>query len=277
MHGSSDEAGPPLSGATLDGAGLADPAPVTDYRVRPATAADADAICRIYNPGIEDGVATLETELRTPEERRRWLANRSPRHPVVVAEPTEPRFVGGHGGGETEPGRTFVKPPTEGSGPADPWRQGGGETVPGRTFVRPPTEGSGPADPWRQGGGETGPGRTFVRPPTEGSGPAAPVTVVGWGSLNVFNSREAYRFVADFSIYVERAWRGRGVGRAMLEALIELARTHGFHKLVLSAFPFNAGGEALYEKLGFRTVGVYREQGRLDGKWVDTIIMEKLL
>ena len=277
MHGSSNEAGPPLSGATLDGAGLADPAPVTDYRVRPATAADADAICRIYNQGIEDRVATLETELRTPEERRRWLANRSPRHPVVVAEPTEPRFVGGHGGGETEPGRTFVKPPTEGSGPADPWRQGGGETGPGRTFVRPPTEGSGPADPWRQGGGETGPGRTFVRPPTEGSGPAAPVTVVGWGSLNVFNSREAYRFVADFSIYVERAWRGRGVGRAMLEALIELARTHGFHKLVLSAFPFNAGGGALYEKLGFRTVGVYREQGLLDGKWVDTIIMEKLL
>ncbi len=277
MHGSSNEAGPPLSGATLDGAGLADPAPVTDYRVRPATAADADAICRIYNQGIEDRVATLETELRTPEERRRWLANRSPRHPVVVAEPTEPRFVGGHGGGETEPGRTFVKPPTEGSGPSDPWRQGGGETGPGRTFVRPPTEGSGPSDPWRQGGGETGPGRTFVRPPTEGSGPADPVTVVGWGSLNVFNSREAYRFVADFSIYVERAWRGRGVGRAMLEALIELARTHGFHKLVLSAFPFNAGGGALYEKLGFRTVGVYREQGLLDGKWVDTIIMEKLL
>ena len=277
MHGSSNEAGPPLSGATLDGAGLADPAPVTDYRVRPATAADADAICRIYNQGIEDRVATLETELRTPEERRRWLANRSPRHPVVVAEPTEPRFVGGHGGGETEPGRTFVKPPTEGSGPADPWRQGGGETGPGRTFVRPPTEGSGPSDPWRQGGGETGPGRTFVRPPTESSGLAAPATIVGWGSLNVFNSREAYRFVADFSIYVERAWRGRGVGRAMLEALIELARTHGFHKLVLSAFPFNAGGGALYEKLGFRTVGVYREQGLLDGKWVDTIIMEKLL
>src|SRR5438552_1056730 len=120
MHGSSDEAGPPLSGATLDGAGLADPAPVTDYRVRPATAADADAICRIYNQGSEGRVATLETELRTPEERRRWLANRSPRHPVVVAEPTEPRFVGGHGGGETEPGRTFVRPPTEGSGPADP-------------------------------------------------------------------------------------------------------------------------------------------------------------
>ena len=164
---------------------------MSSYPVRPATAADADAICRIYNQGIEDRVATLETELRTQAERRQWLANRSPRHPVVVAE-------------------------------------------------------------------------------TNGE-------IVGWGSLNVFNPREAYRFVADFSVYVERTWRGRGVGRVLLEQLIELARAHGFHKMVLSAFPFNADGMALYEKLGFRTVGVYREQGLLDGKWVDTVVMEKLL
>ena len=46
---------------------------------------------------------------------------------------------------------------------------------------------------------------------------------------------------------------------------------------MLSAFPSNTGGMALYQKLGFRTVGIYKEQGKLDGKWVDTIIMEKLL
>ena len=165
---------------------------MTEYRVRPATAADAGAICRIYNQGIEDRVATLETELRTPDERRAWLENRSPRHPVIVAE-------------------------------------------------------------------------------------AGPATIIAWGSLNVFNPREAYRFVADFSVYVERESRGKGVGRVILERLIGLGREHGFHKLVLSAFPTNANGMALYTKLGFRTVGVYREQGRLDGKWVDTIIMENLL
>jgi L-amino acid N-acyltransferase YncA len=164
---------------------------VSAYRIRLATAADAEAVCRIYNQGIEDRVATLETELRGPDERRQWLATRSPRHPVIVAE-------------------------------------------------------------------------------TNGQ-------IVGWGSLNVYNAREAYRFVADFSIYVERAFRGKGVGRVLLEKLIELARQHGFHKMVLSAFPTNTGGMALYEKLGFRTVGIYREQGMLDGKWVDTIIMEKLL
>jgi L-amino acid N-acyltransferase YncA len=165
---------------------------MSTLRVRPATTADAEAICRIYNQGIEDRVATLESELRTPEERRQWLAARGPRHPVIVAE-------------------------------------------------------------------------------------TADGTIVGWGSLNVFNPREAYRFVVDFSIYVERGWRGKGVGSVMLRRLIELAREHGYHKLVLSAFPTNDGGMALYTKLGFRIVGVYKEQGQLDGRWVDTIIMEKLL
>ena len=93
----------------------------------------------------------------------------------------------------------------------------------------------------------------------------------------MFNARGAYRFVADISVYVERGWRGRGVGRVLLEKLTELGRAHGFHELVLSAFPGNAGGMALYTRSGFRTVGVYHEQGQLDGKWVDTIVMEKLL
>lgn len=180
-----------------------------DYRVRPATEADAAAICLIYNQGIEDRLATLETELRTPDERRQWLRARSPRHPVIVAERAEPATASN-------------------------------------------------------------------RPPTPVPDQAAP-TPMGWGSLNVFNAREAYRHVADISVYVERQWRGKGVGRVVLARLVELGREHGFHKLVLSAFPFNQAGVALYERLGFRTVGIYKEQGLLDGTWVDTIIMERLL
>ena len=101
--------------------------------------------------------------------------------------------------------------------------------------------------------------------------------VVGWASLNVFNARRAYDYVADLSIYVERSWRGQGVGRRLLDALVARARALGFHKLVLSAFPFNQAGMAAYRRAGFREVGIYREQGRLDGRWVDTIVMEKLL
>jgi len=169
-----------------------------DYRIRPASETDAAAICQIYNQGIEDRLATLETELRTPDERRQWLAARSPRHPVIVCE---------------------------------------------------------------------------LAMSAISSSPAP----IAWASLNVFNARDAYRFVADISVYVERQWRGKGAGRVLLTRLIELGREHGYHKLVLSAFPFNPGGMALYDKLGFRTVGVYKEQGQLDGAWVDTIIMERLL
>ena len=180
------------------------------YRVRPAVEADAAAICEIYNQGIDDRLATLETERRTPEERGQWLKSRGPRHPVIVAEITQPDTISN-------------------------------------------------------------------RPPADQAGLAVPAPIIAWGSLNQFNPREAYRHVADFSIYVERGHRGRGAGRVVLTGLIELAREHGYHKMVLSAFPFNAAGMALYERLGFRTVGVYREQGLLDGRWVDTIVMEKLL
>ncbi|HXH09638.1 MAG TPA: arsinothricin resistance N-acetyltransferase ArsN1 family A [Alphaproteobacteria bacterium] len=115
-------------------------------------------------------------------------------------------------------------------------------------------------------------------------GPRHPVVVaevggeiVGWASLNPFSPRAAYRFVADLSVYIERQWRGKGIGSVLLQDLVRRAKTLGYHKIVLSAFPFNQAGMRLYEKFGFRTVGIYHEQGLVDGRWVDTIIMEKML
>lgn len=102
-------------------------------------------------------------------------------------------------------------------------------------------------------------------------------TVVGWASLNPFNARAAYDHVADFSVYVERGWRGKGIGRRLLDHLIDMARGIGFHKLVLAAMTYNSAGIALYSRAGFSHVGVYHEQGLLDGKWVDVVIMEKIL
>lgn len=226
-----------------------------DYRIRPATEADAIAICQIYNQGIEDRLATLETELRTADERRQWLTVRSPRHPVIVCE-------------LATPATSSNRPPTLLPDHAVP-----ATTSPATTSNRPPT-----ALPDHTGPATTSPATASNRPPTAlPDHPAPATTVAGWASLNVFNARDAYRFVADISVYVERQWRGKGAGRVLLTRLIELGREHGYHKLVLSAFPFNPGGMALYNKLGFRTVGVYKEQGQLDGGWVDTIIMERLL
>jgi L-amino acid N-acyltransferase YncA len=101
--------------------------------------------------------------------------------------------------------------------------------------------------------------------------------VIGWASLNRFNPRAAYDHVADFSVYVDRRWRGQRIGSQLLEQLIALAREIGFHKLVLSALARNAAGVRLYSKLGFERVGIYREMGMLDGEWVDVILMEKIL
>jgi L-amino acid N-acyltransferase YncA len=101
--------------------------------------------------------------------------------------------------------------------------------------------------------------------------------VAGWGSLNPFNPRAAYDFVADFSVYVERQKRGQGIGRRLLDRLVELARAAEYHKMVLSALASNDAGVGLYASAGFSRVGVYREQGQLDGKWVDVVVMEKLL
>ena len=100
--------------------------------------------------------------------------------------------------------------------------------------------------------------------------------VVGWASLNPYSHRCADRGVADLSVYVERGHRGTGVGTLLLRR-IEQSATGQYHKIVLFALATNDGGRALYGKLGYRDVGTFKEQGRLDGHFVDVIAMEKLL
>jgi L-amino acid N-acyltransferase YncA len=160
--------------------------------IRDASVDDAPAIARIYNGAIEDRTVTLETELRSPEERAEWLASHDGRHPVLLA--------------------------------------------------------------------------------VDAAGVA-----VGWASLNRFNPRAVYDHVADLSLYVARESHGRGVGDALMTVLETRARALGYHKMVLAALPTNAPGMRLYERQGFATVGTYHEQGMLDGRWVDVVVMEKIL
>jgi len=101
--------------------------------------------------------------------------------------------------------------------------------------------------------------------------------VRGWASLNPFSARDAYRHVADLSVYVEREMRGHGIGSLLLVDLVARAREIGLHKIVLTAFAFNEAGMTLYRRMGFVPVGVLHEQGMLGGRWVDTIMMERLL
>lgn len=101
--------------------------------------------------------------------------------------------------------------------------------------------------------------------------------VVGWVALNPYSHRCAYRGVADLSVYVERGARGTGVGTALLRAIDARAKQNDFHKIVLFALAINVVGQSRYRKVGYRDVGIFKEQGQLDGRFVDVIAMEKIL
>lgn len=162
-----------------------------ERRARPATPADAPHIARIWNEGIEDRVATFETDPRTPERIARWLRDKEPRYPTVVVE---------------EHGR-----------------------------------------------------------------------VIAWAGASQYRSRECYGGVGEFSVYVSRDARGRGAGRTAMDALIAASERAGLWKLVSRVFPENVASLALLRAVGFREVGTYRRHAKVDGRWRDVVIVERLL
>jgi L-amino acid N-acyltransferase YncA len=101
--------------------------------------------------------------------------------------------------------------------------------------------------------------------------------VIGWASLSSYRPRDCYAGIAEFSIYLDRRARGRGIGRRLLESLVDAARTRGYWKLVSRIFPFNTASRALCAACGFREVGIYEKHGRLDGRWLDVVIVERLI
>ena len=101
--------------------------------------------------------------------------------------------------------------------------------------------------------------------------------VIAFASTSEYRSRECYAGIAEFSVYVAREHRGRGAGRAAMEALGEAARRAGFWKLVSRVFIENLASRALLSDLGFREVGIYERHARLGDVWKDVVIVERLL
>jgi L-amino acid N-acyltransferase YncA len=161
---------------------------LSDRFTRTGTRADAARIAAIYNQGIEDRVATFETESRTAEQILNWFVEG---YPIFVS-------------GENQNVRAYAV-----------------------------------AFPYR--------------------------------------SRPCYDGVREFSVYVARDGRGRGFGRAALGALLDEAKNRGWWKLLSRVFPENLASRKLCTALDFREVGIYEKHARLDGKWMDTVIVEKLL
>lgn len=161
---------------------------MTDQQVRPAQRDDAAAIAAIYNEGIDDRVATFETEHRTADDVTAWLDTR---YPVVVVTRHD--------------------------------------------------------------------------------------KVVAFAATSPYRPRQCYDGIAEFSVYVARPARGTGAGRAAMTALIDAATRAGFWKLVSRVFPSNTASRNLLRSLDFREVGIYERHARLDGEWLDVVVVERLL
>jgi L-amino acid N-acyltransferase YncA len=118
-----------------------------------------------------------------------------------------------------------------------------------------------------------------VEPPSTGPGVvgAHGEIVLGFGSLSPFRARSGYSATAENSVYVDRAQRGKGVGRALLAELLTLASAHGFHSVIARIAGHNETSIGLHRAAGFELVGVEREVGRKHRQWLDVVELQRLL
>jgi phosphinothricin acetyltransferase len=101
--------------------------------------------------------------------------------------------------------------------------------------------------------------------------------VSGFGSLSPYRPRPAYRTTVEDSVYVDPAFQGKGVGRGLLHELIGLAESHGFHAVIGRIVSGHEASIALHRSCGFEAIGVEREVGRKFGRWLDVVLMQRLV
>ena len=117
-----------------------------------------------------------------------------------------------------------------------------------------------------------------------GHGEKYPVTVaeiggnvVGWGALNVFHAREAYRRTVENSVYVHPDWQRRGIGGALLGDLIVRARSLGYHTIIAGISAEQTASIGLHEAHGFVRAGHIREVGYKFDRWLDVLTYQLFL
>jgi phosphinothricin acetyltransferase len=101
--------------------------------------------------------------------------------------------------------------------------------------------------------------------------------VVGFASLSPYKERAAYATTVENSVYVSRDHGGRGIGRALMEHLVAVARSSGFHSIVARIEASSTTSRTLHEACGFELVGIEREVGRKFRRWLDVAVMQLML
>jgi len=99
--------------------------------------------------------------------------------------------------------------------------------------------------------------------------------ILGWAALSLVSVRRVYVGIAEVSVYVAASARGRGIGKALLQGVIEESAHHSIWTLQAGIFPENIASVALHKSCGFRKVGVRRCIGKLGDRWRDTVLLER--
>lgn len=102
-------------------------------------------------------------------------------------------------------------------------------------------------------------------------------TLAGFASLSPYRDRPAYRTTVENSVYVDESFQGKGVGKLLMSELVDDARDHGFHSVIARIVSSNAASIALHRAVGFEIVGVEKEVGRKLGRWLDVVVMQRML
>ncbi|EIA07230.1 GNAT family N-acetyltransferase [Flavobacterium frigoris] len=102
-------------------------------------------------------------------------------------------------------------------------------------------------------------------------------TVVGFGMYSEFRFREAYKFTVEHSVYVHNDFHGKGIGKILLQELIQLAKKQGLHTMIGVIDAENQSSIDFHEKFGFKTVGIIKESGFKFDRWLHSVFMQLIL
>ena len=101
--------------------------------------------------------------------------------------------------------------------------------------------------------------------------------VVGFGYYSEFRFREAYKFTVEHSVYADKNYIGKGIGKLVLSELIQLAKAQKMHTMIGVIDSENLNSISFHEKFGFEEVGYIKESGYKFDRWLDSVVMQKIL
>ncbi|KAB1158239.1 GNAT family N-acetyltransferase [Flavobacterium luteum] len=100
---------------------------------------------------------------------------------------------------------------------------------------------------------------------------------IGYGTYGTFREKIGYQFTVEHSVYVSENYIGKGIGKLLLNELIQLAKTNGYHTMIGAIDADNSGSIAFHKKFGFKECGIIKEAGFKFGKWLDLLFMQLIL